>query len=34
VETLLQQPVTNPDQMSFDAAIRTMAEVEAISVPA
>jgi hypothetical protein len=33
VEALMRQPATNPDQMSFDAAIQTMGEVEAINVP-
>jgi hypothetical protein len=27
-DTLSRQPVDNPDQMSFDAAIRAMAEAE------
>lgn len=34
VEALLAQPATNPDQLSFDAAIRAMAEAETISLPA
>lgn len=33
-DSLSRQPVDNPDQMSFDAAIRAMAEAEEIKLPA
>ncbi len=33
VAALLSQPTTNPDQISFDAAIRAMAEAETITLP-
>ena len=33
VETLLAQSAVNADQMSFDAAIRAMAEAESVSLP-
>ena len=34
VEILLRQSTVNAEQMSFDAAIQTMAEAEGISLPA
>jgi hypothetical protein len=33
VEALMAQPSTNPDQMSFDAAIAAMADAESVSLP-
>ena len=33
VEALQRQPISNPDQISFDAAILAMAEVESVGLP-
>jgi hypothetical protein len=33
-DALAAQPVENPDEIAFDAAIRTMAEAEGIELPA
>ena len=33
VETLIRQPISNPEQISFDAAIGQMADAEAVPLP-